>query len=133
VQTVTARYHIESSWAAVFELNIDADSISTNGSDAVAEDDLDLVCENIEDAFCEIASQQAKEMIRKSASKNFGLESARRAPAVIHKFHAVDEINNRPQLRNEVHSLSEIKSNSPKIDHVAAFTETALHARLALL
>jgi len=42
VQTVTARYQIESSWAAVFELNIDADSIFTNGSDAVAEDGLDV-------------------------------------------------------------------------------------------
>ncbi|MFL6552246.1 MAG: hypothetical protein ACJ8LV_02665 [Chthoniobacterales bacterium] len=55
MQTVTARYQIESSWAAVFELNIDADSIFTNGSDAVAEDGLDVVCDNIEDGFCEIA------------------------------------------------------------------------------
>ncbi|PYK36264.1 MAG: hypothetical protein DME58_00090 [Verrucomicrobia bacterium] len=59
MQTVTARYQIESSWAAVFELNIDADSIFTNGSDAVAEGGLDLVCDSIEDGFCEIASRQA--------------------------------------------------------------------------
>src|SRR5205823_1999492 len=39
----------------VLELNIDADSIFTNGSDAVAEDGLDVVCDNIEDGFCEIA------------------------------------------------------------------------------
>jgi hypothetical protein len=46
---------------AVFELNIDAGSIFTNGSDAVAENGLDLVRDNIEDGFCEIASRQAKE------------------------------------------------------------------------
>src|SRR5436190_1649266 len=75
-------------------------------------------------------------MIPKSASKNCGLESARRARAVIHNFQAVDEITDILKLRNEVHSLSEIKSNSPEIDHVAAFTEstarstsTALNSR----
>ena len=61
VSTVAAREEIELSCMAVFELNIDAGSIFTNGTDAVAENGLDLLYDNIEDGFCEIASRQAKE------------------------------------------------------------------------
>src|SRR5262249_14570969 len=52
MEAITARCQIESSWVVVLELNIDAGWIFTNGSDAVAEDNLDLVRDSIEDGLC---------------------------------------------------------------------------------
>ena len=123
METVTARYQIESSRTAVLEFNIDAGRIFTNVSDAVTKDGFDLVCDSMEDCFREIAAQQAKETLTKRASKNFSVESAPRAAALIHKFHAVDEITDIAQVWNEVHPLGDVKSDAPEIDHVTALAE----------
>ena len=57
VETVTARYQVESPCLAVFELNIDASRVLMDSGDAVAENGLDFVRDGVEDCFCQIAAR----------------------------------------------------------------------------
>jgi hypothetical protein len=123
MQTVASCYEIESPGLAAFELNMDASIVFMNRSNAVPENDLDLVCDGVEDGFCHITAGNAKETIAEGVPKDRTVECTSRSAGLIHKFHAIDDVTEITQARNEVHPFANIKSNAPEIDHVTALAE----------
>ena len=55
--------------------------------------------------------------------QNSGVEPAPHSTAVIHKFHAIDEITDIAKLGDQLHPVRDIEANPPEIDHVAASTK----------